>query len=132
MTTFKHRFLTQLEEYKVVLDEDTTDYLGGMLSELSLHPDIDEVRSSTEAFLEDADMDSSTIDSFYKKLDQSTPQNVEAKPKVVSPSTAPPSVPVAAKIQPSTSSTGSDPEADDAKNKKVMSTLIDTCDCDQT
>jgi hypothetical protein len=131
MTTFKHRFLTQLEEYKIVLDEDTIDYLGGMLTELSLHPDIDEVRSSTEAFLEDADVNSSTIDSFYQKLtDQSAastaPQNNQVKQPVVSESSAPPSlssVPVP-KVQPSISPATSDQEADDSKNKKVMMTLI--------
>jgi uncharacterized coiled-coil protein SlyX len=132
MTTFKHRFLTQLEEYKIALDEDTIDYLGGMLTELSLHPDIDEVRSSTEAFLEDADVNSSTIDSFYQKLtDQSTAstasQNNQVKQPVVSEPTTPPppsssSVPIP-KVQPSTSPATSDQEADDSKNRKVMMML---------
>ncbi|ORZ09277.1 P-loop containing nucleoside triphosphate hydrolase protein [Absidia repens] len=74
MTTFKHRFLHQLEEYKINLDGDTVDYLGSMLADLSINPDIDEVRGSTEAFLEDADVGTATIDSFYKQLgDQGTP-----------------------------------------------------------
>ncbi|GAA5797956.1 hypothetical protein HPULCUR_003354 [Helicostylum pulchrum] len=61
------QFNTQLKNFKIELDEDATEYIGGMLSDMSL-TDHDEVRESTENFLIDANIDDDTRDNFFQAL----------------------------------------------------------------
>ncbi|KAI8099275.1 P-loop containing nucleoside triphosphate hydrolase protein, partial [Halteromyces radiatus] len=114
MTSFKQRFLRQLEEYNIKLDDDTLEYLGGMLTDLTLHPDLDEVRSNTEAFLEDADVDNTTINDFYRQLSQGTnqPSAIKASNNVLLPTHSPSST---------TSSSEDQHQVDVSEKKKVTS-----------
>lgn len=61
------QFSKQLDTFKIDLDEDAIEYIGGMLSDMSL-TDHEEVRESTETFLIDASIDDDTRDDFYKAL----------------------------------------------------------------
>ncbi|KAG2231836.1 hypothetical protein INT48_005619 [Thamnidium elegans] len=61
------QFNIQLKNFKIELDEDATEYIGGMLSDMSL-TDHEEIRESTENFLIDANADDNTRDNFFKSL----------------------------------------------------------------
>lgn len=61
------QFNTQLKNFNIELDEDATEYIGGMLSDMTL-TDHDEVRESTETFLIDANIDDDTRDNFFQAL----------------------------------------------------------------
>ncbi|CEP19436.1 hypothetical protein [Parasitella parasitica] len=60
-------FNNQLNQFKIKLDEDSLDYIGGMLGDMALI-DHDEVRESTETFLIDANINDKTRNDFYKNL----------------------------------------------------------------
>lgn len=68
MKVYATHFFDQLKEFNINLDEESLDYIGGMLADLSLSTDINELRNSTEPFLEDANVDKNTIQSFYEQL----------------------------------------------------------------
>lgn len=61
------QFKTELNNFKINLDEDAIEYIGGMLSDMSL-TDHDEVRESTETFLVDANIHDMIRSAFYKSL----------------------------------------------------------------
>jgi ATP-binding cassette subfamily F protein 3 len=60
-------FNKQLEQFKINLDEDSVEYIGGMLNDMTLS-DHEEVRESTETFLIDANTNDKTRNDFYKSL----------------------------------------------------------------
>lgn len=61
------QFKSQLNNFKIDLDEDAIDYIGGMLGDMTL-TDHEEVRESTETFLMDASINDMTRNAFYKAL----------------------------------------------------------------
>jgi hypothetical protein len=60
-------FNKQLTQFKIKLDEDSIEYIGGMLGDMTL-TDHEEVRESTETFLIDANINDKTRNDFYKAL----------------------------------------------------------------
>ncbi|KAI8645995.1 P-loop containing nucleoside triphosphate hydrolase protein [Parasitella parasitica] len=60
-------FNNQLSQFKIKLDKDSLDYIGGMLGDMAL-TDHDEVRESTETFLIDANINDKARSDFYKAL----------------------------------------------------------------
>lgn len=61
------QFTTQLTKFKINLDQDAIEYIGGMLDDMTL-TDHDEVRESTETFLMDANINDKTRNDFYASL----------------------------------------------------------------
>lgn len=61
------QFNDQLNQFKIKLDEDSLEYIGGMLGDMTL-TDHDEVRESTETFLMDANINDKARNNFYKAL----------------------------------------------------------------
>jgi hypothetical protein len=61
------QFNDQLNQLKIKLDEDSLEYIGGMLGDMTL-TDHDEVRESTETFLIDANINDKARNDFYKAL----------------------------------------------------------------
>jgi ATP-binding cassette subfamily F protein 3 len=60
-------FSKLLTQFKIDLDQDSVDYIRGMLGDLTL-TDHDEIRESTETFLVDANINDMTRSAFYKAL----------------------------------------------------------------
>lgn len=61
------QFNDQLKQFKIKLDEDSLEYVSGMLDDMTL-TDHDEVRESTESFLIDANINDKARNDFYKAL----------------------------------------------------------------
>ncbi|KAI9289469.1 P-loop containing nucleoside triphosphate hydrolase protein [Umbelopsis sp. AD052] len=74
MVTAQKAFATQVQAFKLSIDEDTLEYINGILEDLT---DPDSVREATEQFLQDSVDDQSVIDRFYAtmKLDSATPSS---------------------------------------------------------
>jgi len=72
MAAAQKAFSNQVQAFKLAIDEDTLEYINGILEDLT---DLDSVREATEQFLQDAIDDQSVIDRFYAtlKLDSATP-----------------------------------------------------------
>lgn len=82
------QFKTELKNFKIDLDEDAIEYIGGMLSDMTL-TDHDEVRESTENFLVDANIHDMIRSAFYKslfssKVFQGKEQVADQKPALLS------------------------------------------------
>ena len=60
-------FKSTLSQFKITLDEDAVEYIGGMLDDMTLN-DPEEVRESTESFLKDANINDMARNNFYKTL----------------------------------------------------------------
>jgi hypothetical protein len=71
MSATQKAFSSQVQAFKVALDQDTLEYINGILEDLN---DIDSVREATEQFLQDAIDDQEVIDRFYGtlKIDSTT------------------------------------------------------------
>ncbi|KAL0145759.1 P-loop containing nucleoside triphosphate hydrolase protein [Mucor lusitanicus] len=61
------QFNDKLNQFKIKLDEDSLEYISGMLGDMTL-TDHDEVRESTETFLIDANINDKARNDFYKAL----------------------------------------------------------------
>lgn len=61
------QFNKLLKDFKIDLDADSVDYIGGMLGDLTL-TDHDEVREATETFLLDANINDMARNAFYRAL----------------------------------------------------------------
>jgi hypothetical protein len=74
MVAAQKAFSTQVQAFKLTIDEDTLEYINGILEDLT---DPDSVREATEQFLQDAIDDQSVIDRFYAtlKMDPATPSS---------------------------------------------------------
>lgn len=72
MAAAQKAFSNQVQAFKLAIDEDTLEYINGILEDLT---DLDSVREATEQFLQDAIDDQSVLDRFYAtlKLDSATP-----------------------------------------------------------
>ncbi|GAN02555.1 conserved hypothetical protein [Mucor ambiguus] len=103
------QFNDQLNHFKIKLDEDSLEYISGMLSDMTL-TDHDEVRESTETFLIDANINDKARNDFYKALFSSNVFNGEAS------SNASPSGPV---LINSSSKTGAKPAKKILKNSEA-------------
>lgn len=66
------QFSSNLKAFKINLDSDSVDYIGGMLEDLTL-TDHNEVREATETFLIDANINDKTRNDFYKALFSNSP-----------------------------------------------------------
>lgn len=61
------QFNNQLNQFKIKLDEDSLEYISGMLADMTL-TNHDEVRESTETFLIDANINDKARNDFYRTL----------------------------------------------------------------
>ncbi|KAI8984310.1 P-loop containing nucleoside triphosphate hydrolase protein [Mycotypha africana] len=61
------QFVSQLNQFNINLDEETIEYIGSILGDMSLS-EHEEIRQSTEPFLIDSDINDETRDDFYSKL----------------------------------------------------------------
>lgn len=68
------QFSSNLKAFKINLDSDSVDYIGGMLEDLTL-TDHNEVREATETFLIDANINDKTRNDFFKALFSNPPFN---------------------------------------------------------
>lgn len=65
MVQVQQAFESQLQKYNISLEQDTLDYVNGILADLD---DAESVREATEHFLQEAVEDQSVIDQFYTTL----------------------------------------------------------------
>ncbi|KAI9496993.1 P-loop containing nucleoside triphosphate hydrolase protein [Zychaea mexicana] len=72
MTALSKTFLSKLQQFDVELDEDTFEYIAGMLNDLDLTDDDvnTAIQESTEDFLKDANIAASKRNQFYKALSE--------------------------------------------------------------
>ncbi|KAJ2964613.1 hypothetical protein NQZ79_g477 [Umbelopsis isabellina] len=129
MVQAQQAFEFQLQKYNISLEQDTLNYVNGILVDLD---DVESVREATEHFLQEAVEDQSVIDQFYTTLnlrseapasknDQETlqkPVRIEEASKAMSSlSLDTPSKPTKQRVKKSRRNKESTPDASDQESK---------------
>lgn len=72
MPAAQQAFHSQVQLFRLAIDEDTLQYIDGILEDLN---DLESVREATEQFVQEAADDPSVVDQFYAtlKLDSGQP-----------------------------------------------------------